>query len=79
MPGANYVVFENLRPPVAADSAGQSPLRSRKQSVFSHRSGSVQPAIARKQTDDGALALDVWDNRHHVSPSHFNAKNKSYF
>lgn len=30
-------------------------------------------------TDDGRLQDSVWDNRHHVTPSHFNIKNSSYY
>lgn len=29
MPGAKYMVFKNLRPPVAIDNLGQSPLRTK--------------------------------------------------
>lgn len=48
---------------------------------FHDRSGQKlsKEQIVKNQTDDGRL-LDVqWDSRHHVSPSYFNDKNKSYF
>ena len=30
MPGANYIVFKQMRPPVAIDNNGQSPIRTKK-------------------------------------------------
>jgi hypothetical protein len=30
MPGAHYIVFKNMRPPIAIDEAGTSPLRGKK-------------------------------------------------
>jgi len=30
MPGGHYVVLKNLRPPVAIDSEGKSPLRGKR-------------------------------------------------
>ena len=29
MPGANYIVFGNMRPPVAIDDSGRTPLRGK--------------------------------------------------
>ncbi len=88
MPGANYIVFENMRPPVAIDNQGKSPLRTKKGvEIFKLGELYVQDGqghtltkakIVRQQTDDGRLADQDWNKRHHVSPSHFNHKNKSY-
>ena len=30
-------------------------------------------------TDDARLVDSFWDNRHHVTPSHFNVKNTKHF
>ena len=89
MPGANYIVFKNMRPPVAIDSQGQSPIRTKKaqeifkmgEAQFTDGSGYkiTKEKIVMAQTDDGRLADVNWNNRHHVSPSHFNKQNKSYY
>ena len=89
MPGANYTVFKQMRPPVAIDGAGQSPIRTKKASeVFSMGEGNFQDRqgfkvtkeqIVKNQTDDGRLVDIDWNNRHHVNPSFFNSTNKSYY
>lgn len=89
MPGANYIVFKNMRPPVAIDSNGQSPVRTKKASeVFQMGEGNFQDRqgfkvtkeqIVKNQTDDGRLVDIDWNNRHHVNPSFYNSANKSYY
>jgi hypothetical protein len=89
MPGAKYIVFQNLRPPVAIEETGASPLRSKKAiETFNLGEGNVIDAqgfkiskdhIVQNCTDDGRL-LDVkWNNRHHIKPSGFNQKNHKYY
>ena len=89
MPGANCIVFKNLRPPVAIDDQGKSPLRGKRaEQVFSLANGNYsdkngykisKEQIVRNFTDDGRLADINWNNRHHVTPSEFNLQNKSYY
>ena len=89
MPGANYTVFKQMRPPVAIDTHGQSPLRTKKAKEvfkigelgFENGSGMkvTRDVVVKNQTDDGRLADVDWNARHHVSPSHFNKQNKSYY
>jgi hypothetical protein len=53
MPGANYTVFKQMRPPVAIDSAGQSPIRTKKASeVFSMGEGNFQDRQGFKVTKE---------------------------
>lgn len=43
MPGANYIVFKNLRPPVAIDENGTTPLRTKSgRRTFSLGNGNYQ-------------------------------------
>lgn len=82
MPGANYIVFKNLRPPVAIDSQGRSPLRTKSaKQTFKLGEGNHQDrsgfkitkeTIVKNQTDDGKLADVNWNDRHHINPSNFN-------
>ena len=89
MPGANYFVFQQMRPPIAIEETGKTPVRTKKaEKVFELGNGNysdrkglkiTRNQIIQNQTDDGRL-LDVeWNKRHHVSPSFFNNKNKSYY
>ena len=60
MPGSTYIVFKQMRPPVAIDSNGNSPIRTKQgQNVFSNspknRNMSFEQVV-RQQTDDGRLA-----------------------
>jgi len=76
MPGANYIVLKNLRPPVAIDQAGRSPLRGKRaRQVFGLADGNFQDKngfkitkeqIASNYTDDGHLIPLNWNNRHHI-------------
>ncbi len=53
MPGANYIVFQNMRPPVAIDSQGTSPLRSKRaQEIFAMGEGDFQDRKGLKITKE---------------------------
>lgn len=89
MPGSNYIVLSHMRPPVAIDEDGITPIRTRRAlQIFKFAVGSMtdrsgikilRQQIIKRQTDDGLLADLKWDNRHHVAASNFNSQNKSYF
>lgn len=89
MPGANYIVFKNMRPPVAIDYNGVTPVRTKSaKRTFSLGNGNYQDkngfkiskeAIVKNQTDDGRLSDVNWNQRHHVTPSNFNNQNHSYY
>lgn len=89
MPGVNFTVFEQLRPPIAIDNHGRSPLRLRRaDEIFSladrnfvDRQGQkiTRKLIIQHQTDSGHLVDNKWNSRHHVSPSTFNLKNNCFF
>ena len=89
MPGANYMVFKNMRPPVCIAEDGKSPLRGKRaDQVFKLADGSFQDkngfkitkeAIVKNYTDDARLVDINWNNRHHVTPSEFNATNHKYY
>ena len=82
------MVFKNMRPPVAADK-GNTPLRGRKvEKIFELANGDYQDRtgdritidqVVQNYTDDARLQDSVWDNRHHIHPSAFNAKNSKYY
>lgn len=82
MPGAKYIVFKQMRPPVAIDVVGGTPLRTQSaKRVFSIGEGGYQDKtglkiskqqIVENQTDDGVLTDIHWNNRHHFHHSHFN-------
>jgi hypothetical protein len=65
MPGGNYIVFQNLRPPVCIDEHAGSPLRGRRaEKVFKiAKKGLVDSSgikitknlIVKNFTDDGRL------------------------
>ena len=84
----NTMIFESMRPPVAAEK-GNTPLRAKNaKAVFKLADGSFEDRsghritkdqVVMNYTDDGRLQDSVWDNRHHVTPSHFNIKNSSYY
>ena len=83
------MVFKNLRPPIAIDNLGQSPLRTKsaKQTYqlgdghYQDKNGYriTRDAIVKNQTDDGRLTDVHWNGRHHVNPSHFNDQNHPYY
>ena len=82
-------MLKNLRPPVAIDSEGKSPLRGKKaEQVFGLADGNFQDKngfkitkeqIAKNFTDDGHLVPLNWNNRHHITPSEFNTQNTKYY
>ncbi len=71
MPGAHYIVFKNMRPPIAIDEAGTSPLRGKKaKAVFKIGEGNYQDKqgfkitkeqIVKNYTDDGRLVDIDWN------------------
>ena len=77
----NVMVFDNMRPPVAAIN-GETPLRGSKANrlfdlangEFEDRSGHkiTKEQVVRNYTDDARIADTNWNNRHHVCPSNFN-------
>ena len=77
-----------MRPPVAADK-GNTPLRGKQSKMiftlangnYEDRSGHrvTKDQIVMNYTDDGNLQDSAWNNRHHVTPSHFNGKNIRYY
>ena len=77
-------VFEQLRPPVAADPSGHSPVRRRnlKNLLINTEQRSVikNDELIRKFTDDGKMIQNnVWNSRHHVTPSGFNSSNHRFY
>lgn len=87
MPGNNYLVFTNLRPPVCIDDEDGVPLKSKnaKRSFKVTKGGlSTDPKTLKKLlvqnlTDDGHLQDLKWDLRHHIHPSRYNTKNSTYY
>jgi len=90
MPGGNYIVFKNLRPPVCIDNEDGSPLRGRQpKNTFkmSHtpnvmdKSGAhvTKNMIVKQLTDDGHLEDRMWNLRHAIHPTAFNDKNSTYY
>lgn len=88
MSKGNVLVYQNLRPPVAAEQ-GNPPVRGKSlTSIFGLANGNVEDRsgtritfeqIVQNYTDDGKLDDAQWNRRHHVSPSHFNSKNHKYY
>ena len=84
----NVMVFGEMRPPVAALD-GQTPLRGKHvNKLIEMANGETQDAngyrITKEQvvanyTDDARLRDGNWNNRHHVTASHFNKANTSYY
>ena len=84
----NTMVFQNMRPPVAAE-AGETPLRGKgsrqifalANGEFEDRSGFkiTKDQIVMNYTDDGKLVDANWNARHHVTPSLFNTKNHKHY
>ena len=53
MPGANYAVFKQMRPPVAIDANGNSPIRTKKaQQVFQIGEGDFHDRSGSKVTKE---------------------------
>lgn len=62
MPGGQYYTFKSLRPPVAVDNLGQSPLKSGLQ-LKNRRRTLADPQnrqILEKLNDDGQLIREGW-------------------
>ena len=84
----NVMIYTSMRPPVAAER-GKSPLRGKDvHSVFQLANGKymdksgyriTRDQIVQNCTDQGKLQDARWDQRHHVSPSHFNIKNTKHY
>ena len=89
MPGGNYIVFKNLRPPVCIDSSDGSPLRGRQPkrtmrlSTSNHatREGFkvTKEMVVRQLTDDGHIEDSIWNKRHAIHPTAFNDKNSTFY
>ena len=83
MPGASYLVYKNLRPPVCIDYAANSPLRTSaarkrtKTALATMRT--TKKAVVEHMTDDGRLLDQAWNVRFHVKPSTFNTKNSVFY
>ena len=83
----NTMIFENMRPPVAAER-GRSPLRGKNvKKVFGLANGKYEnksgmkiskELVVQNYTDDARLVDATWNNRHHVTPSQFNLKNAKH-
>lgn len=83
MPGTSKIVLSQMRPPVAIDQDGMSPIRTKRaRQIFKFAEGRMtdrsgikisRQQIIKRQTDDGLLADFKWDNRHHVAASNFNS------
>ena len=84
----NTMIFESMRPPVAAEK-GNTPLRAKNaKAVFKLADGSFEDRsghritkdqVVMNYTDDGKLVDANWNNRHHVTPSLFNTKNHKHY
>lgn len=84
----NVMVFQNMRPPVAADK-GNTPLRGKNaKRIFDLASGEYEDRsgfrvtmdqVVQNYTDDARLQDSTWNNRHHVTPSAFNKHNHRHY
>jgi len=84
----NVMIYQNMRPPVAAEH-GETPLRGKKakdvfklaNGEFEDRSGHriTKDQVIMNYTDDGRLADSKWDGRHHVTPSAWNNVNHRFY
>ena len=89
MPGAKYIVFKQMRPPVAIDETGRSPLRTHSaKRVFNIGEGGYadktglkisKQQIVESQTDDGVLSDTNWNARHHFHHSKCNEQSHNYY
>ena len=71
MPGANYIVFKQMRPPIAIENTGKTPIRTKKaeqifnlgEGGYSDRKGYkiTKNQIVQNQTDDGRLVDLDWN------------------
>jgi len=66
MPGGNYYVFENLRPPVCINDKGRSPIRGGNGKKISSRKSSIGDStsvqLVHDLTDDGLLTDKKWNH-----------------
>ena len=84
----NVMVFEQMRPPVAALN-GETPLRGKHvNKLIDLANGELNDGsgfriskeqVIKNYTDDARLTDANWNNRHHVTPSGFNSKNTKYY
>ena len=82
------MVFQNMRPPVAAEH-GNTPLRGKNakqifalaEGGYEDRSGTRinKEQVVLNYTDDARLVDSVWNGRHHVTPTAFNKVNHTYY
>ena len=84
----NTMIFEEMRPPVAAHH-GETPLRGKNvnrlielaNGEFADGNGYRinKEQVVKNYTDDARLKDANWNARHHVTPSHFNSSNHKYY
>ena len=84
----NTMVFQNMRPPVAAEH-GNTPLRGKNakqifalaEGGYEDRSGTRinKEQVVLNYTDDARLVDSVWNPRHHVTPAQFNKVSHTYY
>lgn len=82
------MVFEQMRPPVASHF-GETPLRTKGASqLIDMANGEYtdpngyrlsKEQVVKNYTNDARMNDINWNNRHHVTPSHFNTKNTKYY
>ena len=84
----NVMVFNEMRPPVASHF-GETPLRGKHvnklidlaQGEYADANGFrlTKEQVVKNYTDDARMSDPNWNNRHHVTPSHFNRTNHTYY
>ena len=84
----NTMVFSEMRPPVASHF-GETPLRGKHvnklidlaQGEYADTNGFrlTKEQVVKNYTDDARMSDPNWNNRHHVTPSHFNRTNHTYY
>ena len=82
------MVFEEMRPPVASHH-GETPLRGKHANElvdlvhgeYEDMNGFklTKEQLVKNYTNDARMVDLNWDKRHHVTPSHFNKTNHSYY
>ena len=84
----NMMVFQEMRPPVASHF-GETPLRGKHvNDLVDLASGDYEDMngfklnkeeLVKCYTDDARMTDPNWNKRHHVTPSHFNKTNHTYY
>ena len=84
----NMMVYQEMRPPVASHF-GETPLRGKNVNKLIDMATGEYPdengyridmeAVVKNYTDDARMTDPNWNNRHHVTPSHFNKTNHTYY